>query len=534
MGDLIANFSGRTLHALNARLLYAAIDGCVFAVSRPGAAILLAAETAVMIQSIGARRMLSVGFKSVLACGIARSIWTFFHASQNEIQAKKDAQKGGEGASIWDWEPPAGTAGGAAAWHVLRELARTANALQETYPEIAELLSRPQLKPAELATRLYYLCNEHERQGLAGNSSVEDCEPAPEESLSLLRNYRELCCLVYEKNNDVDLAEALRGRGYRLIAAQYNPEIVVSGCPAYYLAVKSNNNGSKRDSDDRSDVTEADIDEKKKNATSEVVLCIRGTFSAEDVFTDLLASGVIFGASSDSEDDDVSSEKPSSYAHGGMTRASQFLAEKFGLLLFTLVSGGARVTLLGHSLGGGVAALLALILQRMGMDASCLRCLAYEPPACMDLPLAEACAESGVVLSMVHADDVVPRLAAEPYAALLRELLEFDWQKAAGAEGGEGAPLAAQVVRNLAALFIREEIKSQEQHEKSEVGSNPPKTQYNPFVPGKIVYVSASEAAHVRVLLPPKHPILRHIRVSSCMVSDHFIDKDRAMSALGS
>lgn len=85
-----------------------------------------------------------------------------------------------------------------------------------------------------------------------------------------------------------------------MITAQYNADLS-SGCPAYYLALN--------------------------DTTKAALLCIRGTYSPEDMLTDLLASGVQFMDSGHS-------------AHAGMVKAAQFLAKKFGGLLHALHDAG--------------------------------------------------------------------------------------------------------------------------------------------------------------------------------------------------
>ncbi len=51
------------------------------------------------------------------------------------------------------------------------------------------------------------------------------------------------------------------------------------------------------------------------------------------------------------------------------------------------------MTLVGHSLGAGVAAILACILKDMGLKR--LRCYAFETPACVGRVLAEECGGRG-------------------------------------------------------------------------------------------------------------------------------------------
>ena len=63
-------------------------------------------------------------------------------------------------------------------------------------------------------------------------------------------------------------------------------------------------------------------------------------------------------------------------------------------------SAGYRITLVGHSLGAGVASLWAAFLKRKGIGADSLACYAYEVPPCMDLRLAHFCKGAPLVTGL--------------------------------------------------------------------------------------------------------------------------------------
>jgi len=191
------------------------------------------------------------------------------------------------------------------------------------------------------------------------------------------------------------------------------------------------------------------------------------------------------------------------------------------------------VTVVGHSLGAGVASLLSLLLKDRGLKPGTLRSVAYEPPACMDLALAEACAEDGLVTSLVTRDDVVPRLAPGPFAALLKQLASFDW-KAEAKRDDQGTPPVLVAMQRLSGLFGSTAPGDAPSDDGSDSdGSISSKGSlhqpgYNPYVPGRIMYFSPSSedggGEAVKVMVPPTSPVLRRIRITSCMLSDHFID----------
>ena len=87
---------------------------------------------------------------------------------------------------------------------------------------------------------------------------------------------------------------------------------------------------------------------------------------------------------------------------------------------------GFRVTLVGHSLGAGAAALMALMFKHASVAD--VTCYAFATPNCVDLTLADEC--SGYVTSVVFRDDIVARFSPEALALLHREVTGFDLQSA--------------------------------------------------------------------------------------------------------
>jgi hypothetical protein len=84
----------------------------------------------------------------------------------------------------------------------------------------------------------------------------------------------------------------------------------------------------------------------------------------------------------------------------------------------------------GHSMGGAVAALLAMMLRCSIPD---VRCFAYGPPACACAALSKA--TEGYIHSMVYCDDVIPRVSIQNVAALVEELSQCDeWQRTVGGD----------------------------------------------------------------------------------------------------
>jgi hypothetical protein len=141
--------------------------------------------------------------------------------------------------------------------------------------------------------------------------------------------------------------------------------------------------------------------------TACVVIAIRGTSSITDALTDLVceAAPIQLGAHD-------------GMAHGGMLRAANRLDAELSALaedgLSQLRSAGStvtpRVVLCGHSLGAGVAALLAALWRDRGhLHGIDLKCVAYACPQVLDAEL--AIAQSAHTTSLVVGADLVPRFS---------------------------------------------------------------------------------------------------------------------------
>ena len=85
-------------------------------------------------------------------------------------------------------------------------------------------------------------------------------------------------------------------------------------------------------------------------------------------------------------------------------------------------NGGYRITVVGHSLGAGAAALFAVALKGRGLER--VRCYAFATPNCAGVQLCSSCAD--YVTSVVFRDDIVARVSPEALAALQRQLLDLD------------------------------------------------------------------------------------------------------------
>ncbi|CAM9302396.1 unnamed protein product [Pylaiella littoralis] len=185
--------------------------------------------------------------------------------------------------------------------------------------------------------------------------------------------------------------------------------------------------------------------------TMTAALVVRGTGSIQDVITDIQAMPVPFPApradgASGAEADGWSDLPPTeTVACSGMARAAEWLHREVVHQLIKLRREGNNIVILGHSLGGGVAALLGVLLKDAIPD---VRVVGFATPACADIGVSKLC--EGLCTSVILHDDVVPRVTPHAVRALLKDLLctkegwvkhlYNDWDAVVGRAKGLWAP----------------------------------------------------------------------------------------------
>ncbi|XP_016451196.2 uncharacterized protein LOC107775910 isoform X2 [Nicotiana tabacum] len=158
------------------------------------------------------------------------------------------------------------------------------------------------------------------------------------------------------------------------------------------------------------------IDHRKKL----VILVIRGTHTVYDLITDIISSS----------DEEITFEGYST--HFGTAEAARwFLNYELDTIRNCLKKHkGFRLRLVGHSLGGATASLLAIMLrqrsfQELGFSPDIVSAIGYGTPPCVSKELAENCSE--YVTTAIMQGDIIPRLSVTSLTRLRNEILQTNW-----------------------------------------------------------------------------------------------------------
>ncbi|XP_062194415.1 uncharacterized protein LOC133897639 [Phragmites australis] len=151
-----------------------------------------------------------------------------------------------------------------------------------------------------------------------------------------------------------------------------------------------------------------------------VILGIRGTHTVYDLVTDLIALS-----------DKKVSPKGFSTHFGTYEAARWYLRHELGIIRKCLEKHkDYKLRLVGHSLGGASAALLAIMLRKkskeeLGFSPDIISAVGFGTPPCVSREVAESCAS--YVSTVVLQDDIIPRVSAASLARLRNEILKTDW-----------------------------------------------------------------------------------------------------------
>ncbi|XP_042542420.1 diacylglycerol lipase-beta isoform X2 [Dipodomys spectabilis] len=145
-----------------------------------------------------------------------------------------------------------------------------------------------------------------------------------------------------------------------------------------------------------------------------VVVAVRGTMSLQDILTDL---------SAESETLDLGVDLQDCVAHKGISQAAKYIYRRLvhdGILSQAFsVAPEYRLVIVGHSLGAGAAALLAIMLRGSYPQ---VRAYAFSPPRGL---LSKSLYEysQDFIVSLILGKDVIPRLSVSNMEDLKKRIL---------------------------------------------------------------------------------------------------------------
>ncbi|KAK3159272.1 hypothetical protein QOZ80_2AG0148050 [Eleusine coracana subsp. coracana] len=155
-----------------------------------------------------------------------------------------------------------------------------------------------------------------------------------------------------------------------------------------------------------------------------ILLLIRGTHSIRDTLT--AATGAVVPFHHTIVQEGGVSDLVLGYAHFGMVAAARWIAKLAAPCLAEALHTHPdfKIKVVGHSLGGGTAALLTYILREQQEFAS-TTCVAFAPAACMTWELAES--GEHFITTVINGADLVPTFSAASVDDLRSEVTASAW-----------------------------------------------------------------------------------------------------------
>lgn len=294
--------------------------------------------------------------------------------------------------------------------------------------------------------RVYYLGCQHTLTNKMHNVprvlQYESKEPGvimqncPDEVLSYIRRYVTPAHWLYvsslpppHDDNDWScwyLSRIIKPQGWTLLVCINDTRRIPDGskCPAFALVVRGG------------------VDGKKKEA----MLVVRGSKSAMDwaINFEESLSPFEYTYKNPLNPSDLITVKGS--VHQGIRTGALGILDGYNLrhYLMRLYSNGYDIKIVGHSLGAGVATIIAAEMrstvticepEKTGFDAKVsethtVSAVVYSSPACITVELADAFRADRLVVNVVFGNDIVPRVSHPLLAILAQEVIQFGEQSA--------------------------------------------------------------------------------------------------------
>eukprot|EP00941_MAST-03F_sp_MAST-3F-sp1_P001134 g1134.t1 len=256
----------------------------------------------------------------------------------------------------------------------------------------------------------------------------------------------EIADASYEENR-ATLLKRMKGLGFHV--HHHQEESDTSGVLAHFLAV----------------------DEDRKL----VVVGVSGTKDPLDVATDASLHSVPFNWRSKMWHFMSRSRKEK--AHAGILHASEQLLHLHADKLHEYAKEGYKIRLIGHSLGGGCTALMAIQLRKSVPN---VEAIGFGTPPCVTLRCSKLC--DAFVTTVVCNDDMVPRTNGHSIIKLLNRLIEFPWQEKWNADVENFLGMDDSILSTGSA------IKEGKSKEEKKLIPEPP-VDHRLYPPGKIVHI---------------------------------------------
>ncbi|VAH60558.1 hypothetical protein VPH35_044320 [Triticum aestivum] len=211
----------------------------------------------------------------------------------------------------------------------------------------------------------------------------------------------------------------------------------------------------------------------RDECTKSFLVLIRGTHSMKDTLTAVTGAVVPFHHSV--LDEGGISKLVLGYAHCGMVAAARWIARGITPCLLQAVTQCPeyQIKIVGHSLGGGTAALLTYIL-REHTEFSTTTCVAFAPASCMTWELAES--GKHFVTTIVNGADLVPTVSTASIDDLRSEVVMKQAQNVAQAVARSRSALSSWACmgarrRPVGVIAVSQDEMTAETHVKTTVDS---------------------------------------------------------------